>query len=1222
MLERVFKYLLTAAVLVIALSGIAAGVLSGWVHSRGGIEAVVADYIDSNFDQFEAEFAHLDWQVQLAEPALAIKAEDISLTFRGQTVTVPHIQLIYTLSSVMSGVPTAVLVDTKRLTFVRSQQGWDVSETLSWLSDPSAAGQNGPGLQQGWKLWPAGLMRLQIRAETLEIKSAEGAWEDIVFSNLNLSAMPEAGVFARGNVELVARIFQPVNSGEIRPGATVSATVNLFSGLTEFSVDTQNLNTDFLSVLFNRYDGLKRTRMGRVTSSMSGAFDQEGLQILSGTVSARDGVLDLALLSEDRAAFSQTKLSFDYSAADNLLMISDADMTFKSGQAFSASARITGVTEQRTTLSGQLLASDLALGDLLRQWPEKKAAVLRDFITAHSSGGHLRTAILQLTASLDQEQDRFDIASLGLSGEVTNLRLAYSDNQYQSIVGTLGGDFEFTVGAEGRIDTARGSLSLRDGFASINGYEEAVKIPKMDAVIRYSPDEMLLQNLFVDFADKGQILAHAKRRRESETFRTELNLSWPQLDMELTRHAWPAGLAAKTINWINEHLKYGTSREGKFSVSFVETGGKLKAEQLSGHIPFTGMRFRLFPDLVPVDGVNGQLDFSDNQMRASFDTGRTKQLVNEQAEVFFGPLLNAVNGRKLNFKMRAGGDIAEVLEIIDHHRINQLRPSGLHRFDITGQTRFQLSFDGFKPRDGVPLALSNVRVEGTLSEARIAGLPLEQTLEAGALVVKSDNSRIQISGSGRLSGIESSLSYQQLKEKADFDLQLKLENSEALTAFLSRRFDWPLSGAAAARLAVSGNRNSNDFTVNLRADVTDMALSYNKFDWSKLEGESGAVNAQLVFENNRVTRVEAIDIETDRLRARGRLTLDDMGVPSFGLLEDIILPGTDLTSVLFERESKKLRFTAEGKRLNLQPLRRDNSVKEGLEISFDVTAEEIAAGPKVSFSGALKGTTQPDGNGNASLQGSLLVAGAPLLTESTLNISFGPAGEYLSGAGLIGGAEVNLDFSPLDEARARLHITSENAGRVLLGLDITDAVRGGALEMVTTFADDSFERYKTEMNLSDFNVVEAPRAVRLFSVLSLAGLYGLVEGEGTRFARGQAVIESQGSRHNLLQARAAGGAVGVALVGSVDKKKNSLDISGNLVPANQLSGLIGKVPLVGQILTGIDKTGLFATQFSMKGSLDDPDVDINPLSIAPGVLRDIFSPDWLGSEGRRIFSTQ
>ena len=42
----------------------------------------------------------------------------------------------------------------------------------------------------------------------------------------------------------------------------------------------------------------------------------------------------------------------------------------------------------------------------------------------------------------------------------------------------------------------------------------------------------------------------------------------------------------------------------------------------------------------------------------------------------------------------------------------------------------------------------------------------------------------------------------------------------------------------------------------------------------------------------------------------------------------------------------------------------------------------------------------------------------------------------------------------------------------------------------------------------------------------------------------------------------------------------------------------------------------------MKGKYEDPDVTVNASSLAPGLLRDLFSPDWLIKERERIFKKQ
>ena len=78
-----------------------------------------------------------------------------------------------------------------------------------------------------------------------------------------------------------------------------------------------------------------------------------------------------------------------------------------------------------------------------------------------------------------------------------------------------------------------------------------------------------------------------------------------------------------------------------------------------------------------------------------------------------------------------------------------------------------------------------------------------------------------------------------------------------------------------------------------------------------------------------------------------------------------------------------------------------------------------------------------------------------------------------------------------------------------------------------------------------------------------------------------------------------------------------------MAPLSLLSDIIGVIPLVSNIVTGKDKTGFLATQFEMSGKLSNPVTTINPASVlAPGVIRDILSPDWLTRESGIRIDTQ
>ncbi len=75
----------------------------------------------------------------------------------------------------------------------------------------------------------------------------------------------------------------------------------------------------------------------------------------------------------------------------------------------------------------------------------------------------------------------------------------------------------------------------------------------------------------------------------------------------------------------------------------------------------------------------------------------------------------------------------------------------------------------------------------------------------------------------------------------------------------------------------------------------------------------------------------------------------------------------------------------------------------------------------------------------------------------------------------------------------------------------------------------------------------------------------------------------------------------------MDRHRQEIHVNGVMVPAYALNSLLGKVPIVGGILTGGSGEGVFALTYRVEGDLDDPQVTINPLSaLAPGILRKMF----------------
>ena len=493
-MRRALKFLFLTLLVVISLSGLLAGGMAAWLYSKGGLNVALSTYLQDRFPAVSVTFRDIDWRINTQRRALVLTGEMVRLEANNQSIDVPTIDLVFTSASIINQMPSAVMIDVDALSVTHTETGWQVEKFPYAQPDAdSALDPLSPTiLAQIGVFWPDGLRELRVRAKELEITSDNENWQDMHFQNMHLIAAPEGGVFANGNINLSLGLSQAKDAGGTTPQLQFSARANLFSKLVDFTLETQHFRTAALASHLMPYTGVQPIQPGQVSAVLSGAFDESGLQILSGSVSATDGRLEFGLFSEFGDAFKTLATEFNYSAADNVLKISEASLALADGKSFVLSAVLNGVKSDTSMLSGQLVADDISVRELLNKWPEGQAPDLHKFISENSSGGRLRTIALQVKGGLNWEQQRVDISSLGLSGEVTNLRLSYKDAQYQTFVGTLGGQFEMEVGAGGNIQTAMGSVSLRDGFARLSGFEPTVKIPRLDAVWRHQPSETLL----------------------------------------------------------------------------------------------------------------------------------------------------------------------------------------------------------------------------------------------------------------------------------------------------------------------------------------------------------------------------------------------------------------------------------------------------------------------------------------------------------------------------------------------------------------------------------------------------------------------------------------------------------------------------------------------------------------------------------------------------------
>ena len=78
--------------------------------------------------------------------------------------------------------------------------------------------------------------------------------------------------------------------------------------------------------------------------------------------------------------------------------------------------------------------------------------------------------------------------------------------------------------------------------------------------------------------------------------------------------------------------------------------------------------------------------------------------------------------------------------------------------------------------------------------------------------------------------------------------------------------------------------------------------------------------------------------------------------------------------------------------------------------------------------------------------------------------------------------------------------------------------------------------------------------------------------------------------------------------GTLKLGTDRLSINGTVAPAYTVNRVLGRIPVIGQILSGSGSDAALAATFRVNGSMSSPQISVNPLAaLVPGMIRDLFS---------------
>lgn len=1217
------KIILIALSFVLALSAFAA-FASYSVYNRitqaGGLKTLLEQALSYEEVGINSYIESTEVSFSFSSAPLRLTAKNIWLTAEDTSLTLPSSEFGFSIMNVLTGnfVPNDMQMSGLEIEVIHGAEGWHAGPSMALITSlmqGNAENALDSGALSSIRNIYIGNARVVIR----RMKDAllEGTPETIELSPIGISMRYQNNKI-QGDININNSL-----GGQVKVEFAGNRTGNEIQFFTSLSDVNMADIYPYLGVNIPEISDIGLLD-GQVTLNV---VDRK-ITALSGDLTSAKGVTDLPGIGA--IGFDQASILFAYDAVQDLLTVSNFDMAVaKTSKQPAGRINFTGQLRnpsgEKPLVIAKLRGSEISFQQLMKIWPENRRGALRSSVIETLQGGQVTSLGLDVVGILHRKNAIFEITTFDLVSNLRDLDLHARAPSLRELRGKLGARLELSIGAKGRIDHASADLLLLDAEMKVAGRDETVAMEGIEFRAKLDGNVLTVTRGAIDARHLGQMAMVAKIELEPDwhPHRIDLSVKAEQIDKQLFSDLWPKTLRPRTRAWVAKRIMGGQINGLSLNLGLdLQRDEKPSIFYLNGKARLVNSALTYLEGMAPITNVNAPISFDGNFLRADIDTGIMDGIDVSGSRVIIRK--NEV-GPVVDLAILANGNFGGALRLINHPRLDLLSQTGLNLEDASGNIDTTMSIKWNIPEEGQSIddvGGMDINLSASVIDASIKGLPQDIDLTDADMDMLVSNGRVNITARGKLDNATSVMSLIYNKNKS-LDIAVNIPPSVELTELISRRTGVGMLGQASGNIRVSKPSGSPRSMVDLDLDLTDASFNIDRIGLIKLPSEPAQVGAKFALVNGKFTSVNQLNIDSEFLAVKGRLNFNPNGDFDGAFFDHVSWPGNELSNIAAAKDAEGvLNITANAHVIDLTPLRREESPGEGMALKVDLTANRIILDDKVSLAGNVLLETKEDGRGKAEFLGTLSLSDSPFMKQATMSAIFGGGQDLIDGRGLIGGVEAMISLSTSEDNSSLLVLRSNNAGQVLKSVGVVDAIRGGKLYMVAEFHDEDTPRSTVNFELEDFRIIEAPTAVRMMSVLSLSGLYSLIEGDGTQFNLGHAKVEILGGKQIIHHARATGDALAVDLVGMVDKDKGELEVSGALLPIYGITKLIGRVPLISEILTGIDNSGLLVTQFTIDGSLDDPQTNINLSSIVPGVFRDVFSPNWISRERQRIIGDE
>jgi hypothetical protein len=659
---------------------------------------------------------------------------------------------------------------------------------------------------------------------------------------------------------------------------------------------------------------------------------------------------------------------------------------------------------------------------------------------------------------------------------------------------------------------------------------------------------------------------------------------------------WPEGTGGGARPWLLENVTEGFVHDGHFELaleanrdlsdlSLVSASGSLEAEKVTVHwlrpvppVEQGRVRVRIVdPETIDIDILHGQ------------------QRVGARAPIAIGGGLLHMTGMEQKHQfadvaIQASGPFADVvallkeprLQLLSKHPIDLREPGG----DATVSMRVSFPMENKVTMDDVGIGVTAHLRQGHLTDV-VAG----RDLDSAELDVAANKEQLTLKGTGHIGGIATTIdgSMNFLAGRAqDVVQRIAVAGTASVRQLAAAGLD--LTDTMSGELPVSATwsqQRNRTAEVAVTADLTGVKLTLGPLAWIKPPGTGLKASARLRLAGQHLTGIDSIIADGAGITVRGSAELAGNRLSAVQL-DRIVFGRNNLSGSLRLPQGGPLSVSLSGASLDLGAKLLEKSPRR------DRTTGEPPPGPAWNLTGRF---------------GQVFLAHDVMAANVTAEAS--NDGRIFSRLRLAGVTQPQGRFSvDIDRSGGvrRLIASATDAGMFLRGMDALRKIEGGTLSVSGTYNDSAKGHPLTgSAKMTEFRVRDAPALGRLLQAMTLYGLVDVVKGPGLAFAHLTAPFVLADDELELREARAFSPSLGMTAQGHLDMLAQTIDLTGTVVPAYFFNSMLGKIPFVGELFRSEEGGGLFAASYAIRGSMSDPSVSVNPLSmLTPGFLRKMF----------------